>query len=217
MSSELVQLVVLAGVLIFLVLRIGSVLGTRTGFEPDETATAEPAARRRFDVIDGTPDQDIIDFADPDSAIGKALAAMKRIEPSFSVGDFMRGARQAHEMILMAYENGNLDPVRGFLAPEVLHSFDQAIMDRADKGLTVKANFIGLRETTLRSAQLDPTSREAELTVHFVSELTSMVKDLDGNVVEGDDTTIRREASNWTFGRVMGSDDPNWQLVATVE
>jgi predicted lipid-binding transport protein (Tim44 family) len=218
MSSQMIQLIVLAGVLLFLVLRIRDVLGTRDGFEPDDKQT--PPARngkRRFDVIEGGPDHDIVDFADANSPTGKALAAMKRAEPSFSVDEFIRGARAAHEMVLMAYEKGDLDNVRGFLAPDVLAAFEAGIDARADQGLTVEAKFIGLREAKLNEATYNPTSGHAELQLHFVAELTSIVRDRDGSVVEGDDTTIRREVSDWTFARIMGSDDPNWQLIATDE
>jgi predicted lipid-binding transport protein (Tim44 family) len=204
--------------LLFLVLRIRNVLGTRDGFEPDETAQPPATgAKRRFDVIEGGPDHDIGDFADANSETGKALANMKRAEPSFSVDEFVRGARGAHEMVLMAYESGDLDDVRGFLAPDVLAAFEAGIDARADQGLTVEAKFIGLRESKLTEATYNPTSGHAELQLHFVAEMTSTVRDRDGNVVEGDDKTIRREVSDWTFARIMGSDDPNWQLIATGE
>jgi len=218
MSSQLVQLIVLAAVLLFLVLRIRNVLGTRDGFEPDEnTPPPSTNGRRRFDVIEGGPDKDINDFAKADSPMGQALADMKRIEPSFSVDDFVRGARSAHEMVLMAYENGDLADVRGFLAPDLLSAFEAGIDARADQGLTVEAHFIGMREAKLTGATYNASSGHAELDLHFVAEMTSIIRDHDGKVVEGDDTTIRREVSDWTFARVMGSDDPNWQLIATGE
>ncbi len=218
MSAQMIELVILAAVLLFLVLRIKNVLGTRDGFEPeDEARPAAADPRRRFEVIDGTPDHDITDFAAADSETGKALTAMKRVEPGFSVDEFIRGARAAHEMVLMAYESGDLSSVTGFLAPDVLAAFEAGIDARADQGLTVEANFIGIREARLSSASYNQSSGHAELSLHFIAEMTSIVRDQDGNVVEGDDTTVRREVSDWTFARIMGSDDPNWQLVATGE
>ena len=216
MSAQMIELVILAAVLLFLVLRIKNVLGTRDGFEPDESATPpESNPRRRFEVIDGSPDQDIADFAPTDSETGKALAAMKRVEPSFSVDEFVRGARMAHEMVLMGYESGDLDQVRDFLAPDVLAAFEDGIDARADQGLTVEASFIGIREAKLTNASYNPTSGHAELGLHFVAEMTSIVRDQTGTIIEGDDTTVRREVSDWVFARIMGRDDPNWQLVAT--
>ena len=58
---------------------------------------------------------------------------------------------------------------------------------------------------------------EAEITVRFIGELTYLVRNAEGEVVEGDDTKVKRQKDVWTFARVMGADDPNWQLVATGE
>ena len=60
-----------------------------------------------------------------------------------------------------------------------------------------------------------PKTREAELKVRFVGELTSVVRNAEGDIVEGDPNAIKRQRDVWTFARSMGSDDPNWVLVAT--
>ncbi|MHA3914897.1 Tim44/TimA family putative adaptor protein [Halovulum sp. GXIMD14793] len=218
MSSQLIQILVLAGVALFLVLRLRDVLGTRDGFEPTTKTPAERArsGRRDFEVIEGDgPDPDIADHADPDSDEGKALASMKRIEPGFSVTEFVGGARQAYEMILMAYENGDLKTLEQFLSPEVYNSFSQAVFERADKGYSVEASFVGLREVKIVDAEFDETSKEGDVTLRFVGELTSVVKDANGNVIEGNASEVKRQKDVWTFSRIMGSDDPNWRLVAT--
>ncbi len=94
MGSQLVQIIVLAGVALFLVLRLRSVLGTREGFE--DTAAPVHTSKRKFEVIDGGgEDFDISNYIDQNSESGKALAAMKRIESGFSVEVFTGGARQA--------------------------------------------------------------------------------------------------------------------------
>jgi predicted lipid-binding transport protein (Tim44 family) len=67
----------------------------------------------------------------------------------------------------------------------------------------------------LSVAELNPTSNLAEISVRFVGELTSVVRDRSGEVIEGKPNETRRQKDIWTFARVMGSDDPNWQLVAT--
>ena len=171
---------------------------------------------RGFEVIDGGGvDHDIAGVTDPDSPSGKALASMKAVEPEFSATEFAGGARHAYEMILMAFENGDIESVRPFLSPEVAESFQAAIDQRADEGLTIDANFVGVREVKLREAEFDETTREAEISLRFVGELTSVVRDTDGNVVEGDPNEIKRQTDVWTFARNMGADDPNWTLVAT--
>ena len=91
----------------------------------------------------------------------------------------------------------------------------QAISARQREGLTIEANFVGLREMTLEDADYDATTRIAEITVRFTGELTSVVKNAAGDVVDGHPTSVKRQRDAWTFARPMGVQDPNWQLVAT--
>ncbi len=217
MSSAVIQLIVLAAVAIFLILRLKNVLGTREGYEdpivPREAAT--PRERIGLEVIEGGPDRDIIDHVPEGSDAAVALAQMKRIEPGFGVAQFLQGSRAAYEMILMAFEKGELGPIKPFLAPPVSDAFEAAVQARKDRGLEVQAEFLGLRELVLTDASFDTQSREAELTVRFGGELISVARDATGTVVEGDPRSPRKQRDSWTFSRVMGSADPNWQLVAT--
>lgn len=222
MNSAVIQLLVLAGVAIFLILRLRSVLGTREGFEKPPAPMPEPGRRaddprRDFEVIEGGVDRDIADHVPDGSEAAEALARMKGAEPSFSVTEFLQGARGAYEMILMAFERGELDSVAAFLDPDVLASFSEVVDMRAENGVTVEASFVGVRETVLKTASYDEASREAEITVRFVAELTSVVRDAGGDIIEGDPNAIKRQRDVWTFARHMGTGDPNWKLVATGE
>lgn len=219
MSSAIIQLLVLAGIAVFLILRLRSVLGTREGFEkppvplPDQQRRSAPD----LEVIEGGPDRDITDHVDDGSDAARALAAMKLVEPSFNVGEFLQGARGAYEMILMAFEKGDIESIAPFLGDDVHQTFVDVIGEREDQGLTIDAHFVGVRELTLTRASFDRDSQEAEVTVRFVGELTSTVRDSNGEIVEGDPNKIKRQKDSWTFARVMGMDDPNWKLVATGE
>lgn len=217
MNSSLIQLLVLAGIAVFLILKLRSVLGSREGFEkppvPLEEARSRP--RRDFEVVEGGPDRDITDHVPDGSPAAKALAGMKMAEPGFNVSSFLSGARGAYEMILMGFEKGEMDKIRPFLAPDVAETFGDAIAQREAQGLTVEANFVGLRELALHDATFDRETKNAEVSVRFVSELTSLVRNAAGEVVEGSPTEIKRQRDVWTFARTMGSSDPNWLLVAT--
>jgi predicted lipid-binding transport protein (Tim44 family) len=118
-------------------------------------------------------------------------------------------------MILMAFERGEIDSIRPFLADEVEASFAEAINARHREGTTIEANFVGLREITLTDAEYDQTTSSAEITVRFVGELTSAVRNKAGEVVEGSSSEVKRQRDAWVFSRRMGVQDPNWQLVAT--
>ncbi|GAB4282435.1 MAG: Tim44/TimA family putative adaptor protein [Roseovarius sp.] len=221
MNSPLLQLLVLAGIAIFLILRLKSVLGSRDGFEgpPRSAGPARPATspRKGFEVIEGGPDHDITDHVPEDSDAATALAEMKRVEPDFTVAGFLQGARSAYEWILMAFERGHLDEVAPFLSEDVYEAFAQVVDARQEQGLNVEAEFVGVRAISLADARFDTTTRRAELTVRFVGELISVVRDANGNIIEGKPGQSRRQKDVWTFERVMGSDDPNWRLVATGE
>jgi predicted lipid-binding transport protein (Tim44 family) len=220
MSSSVIQLLVLAGIAIFLILRLRNVLGTRDGFEKSVSPLPPPdtaKARRGFEVIEGGPDRDITDHAAEGSDSANALAAMKLVEPSFSVSEFLQGARGAYEMILTAFDKGELDRIRPFLSDDVFQSFGEVVAARKSRGVTVTTEFLGLRELTLAGAEFDRATGEAEVSVRFVGELLSSARDMGGNVVEGDPKAARKQRDVWTFARTMGANDPNWQLVATGE
>ncbi|NOD76054.1 MULTISPECIES: Tim44/TimA family putative adaptor protein [unclassified Ruegeria] len=217
MNEPMIQLLVLAGIAVFLILRLKSVLGTREGFEkpPLQQQPEAHKSRRDFEVIEGGPDHDITDHVAEDSEQAQTLAAMKRVEPAFSVNEFVQGARGAYEMIVMGFEKGNLDEIQPFLSEEVFETFVSVVAAREDQGLTIEAEFIGVRETTLSDVKFDKDTNEAEITMKFVGELTSVVRDRGGDIVEGNPNTVKRQKDSWTFARVMGKDDPNWLLVAT--
>jgi predicted lipid-binding transport protein (Tim44 family) len=220
MNSPIIQLLVLAGIAIFLILRLRSVLGTREGFEKPPLPAPTDAKKRakpEFEVIEGGPDRDITDHIGEGTDAARALAAMKGVDNTFNVREFLQGARGAYEMIMMAFEKGELAPVKDFISPEVFDAMAGVIEEREKNGLRVEATFVGISDLTLKDATFDRQSREAELSVRFVGELTEVVRDRAGDIVEGSSTTIKRQKDVWTFARTMGSADPNWLLVATSE
>ncbi len=217
MNGSLIQLLVLAGIAIFLILKLRSVLGTRDGFEkpPIPLDEVRPRVRRDFEVIEGGADRDITDHVADGSDAARALLAMKQAEPSFTVTPFLDGAKGAYEMILMAFERGELDSIRPFLSDDVEASFAEAIAARDHDGLTVEASFVGMKELVLHDATFNTDTKMAEISVRFVGEQTYVVRNKAGEIVEGNPREIKRQRDIWTFARRMGSDDPNWQLVAT--
>jgi predicted lipid-binding transport protein (Tim44 family) len=198
MSSSLIQLLVLAAIAVFLIVKLKSVLGSRDGFErpPQPLPPADDGdvrvRKRDFAVIEGGPDRDITDHV-PD------------------------GSPAAYEWILMAFEKGKLDDIVPLLSKDVYDSFQSVVDAREQEGLTVEATFVGMRELVLQDATFDRDTREAEVTVRFVGEITSVIRNRMGEIVEGSPTEIKRQRDVWTFARRMGVDDPNWQLVATGE
>lgn len=220
MNSPIIQLLVLAGIAVFLILRLRNVLGSREGFEKPPVALPQEQKRRSrpdLEVIEGGPDRDITDYVPEDSDAAKALVGMKAVDTQFNLGDFLQGARGAYEMILMAFERGDLSEVKPFISEDVYEAMATVIEGRREQGLSVEATFVGVSEVSVRDVTFDRTTREAEIAVRFSGELTEVVRDAAGDVVDGDPNAIKRQRDVWTFARVMGSDDPNWMLVATGE
>ena len=84
---------------------------------------------------------------------------MKQAEPSFSVTEFLYGSKSAYEMILMAFENGDLDSVKAFLNEDVYDAFASVVEARKAQGLSIEAEFIGVRDTGLIGATFDPKTQ----------------------------------------------------------
>ena len=217
MSPAVIQLLVLAAIAVFVVMRLKGVLGTRDGFEPktDRPEATAQSTKPAFEVIEGGLDRDIIDHVKMDSRAGQAFAKMKKVEPEFSVSEFLDGVRQAYEMILMAFEGDDLKTLKQFLEKDVYDSFASVIAERQKAGLSVNATFVGVREMKITGAKFNGRSKEGEITMRFVGEIVSYVEDAKGKIIEGNRDVIKRQTDTWSFARKFGSDDPNWVLTAT--
>jgi len=221
MSTQMIELLILFAIAAFVLFRLKSVIGTRTGHEaPPDFLNRDSAARAARSVPVDEAEDDVDDTGlsrpIPDSA-KPALAAMRQAEPDFSFSGVLDGARGAYEMILMAYEAGDRDTLRNLLEDDVYDAFESIIAERENTGLTVDARFIGVRDLRLESAAFDRETGEGELTLRFVGELVTAVHDAEGRVVEGDPNEVRRQTDVWTFARRMGARNPNWLLSATGE
>lgn len=218
MGNSLIQLILLAAVAMFLILKLRRTLGTREGFEKTEKpANQSSPVRPNEDELDSANvDRDISQFVDADSEAAKEFARMKQIDREFTVGDFVEGAAAAYEMILLAFADSRLKDIEPFVSEDVYESFVDTISERETEGLVHNARFLGIRQTEIRDVSMSATN-EAEITVEFVAELISYVTDADNEIIEGDDKTMRRQRDVWTFSRDMESENPNWRLVETGE
>ena len=217
----MVQVLILAAVAAFLFWRLSLVLGIRTGFEKTIDVTVKEKSKTKETDLEKKDnqtvlgDEDISDYIELDSEAGIRFQAMKTVEESFSVQNFVSGAKSAYELILMAYENGDLITLETYLSEEVYKDFEITVTDRINKGYTVDATFIGLREIRIRDVNFDEKSLSSEITVFFKCELTSVVRDSEEKIVEGSSSKVKTHTDVWTFGRVIGTVDPAWKLIAT--
>ena len=225
MGNSVIQLLVLAFIAIFLIFRLKNLLGTREGFERKKQVDMTEVEKNKssspsLEIIEGglendETDRDVTDHVKAGSKVSKELLKMKKIDKDFVLTDFLTGAREAYEMILLAFKRGDITQVNKFISKDVENAFSTDIDRRNSEMLKTEATFGGIRELTILDADLDGDSQEGEITIRFLSDLTLVVKNKNGEIVEGGQTDIQLQKDIWTFSRVLSSESPNWTLVAT--
>lgn len=208
-----VDIVLIGMVALFLVLRLWSVLGRRTGFERP-AAAGTPAKGR---VIEGEaepvppppPHRRII--PPPESPAGEVLRAMQRIDPRFHPEAFLEGAERAFRMIVTAFAAGDRRTLAPLLGPVPRAAFEQAIAAREAAGERAVAEIRGFVETAILRAELIGTI--ARITVRFVSDQVNYTRAPSGAVTHGTEA-VTEITDIWTFERDLTAGDPAWRLVA---
>jgi len=219
---------------VVILLRLRSMLGRKTGherrYDPYATRESGGTAKTQDKVVAlparGDQPQRVPEAASqkeaearigdfmPDSNPAHAgLVEIARHDPSFDPQHFIRGAKSAYEMIVTAFAEGNKRLLKQFLNRDVYDGFAGAITDREGRGDTTDTSFIGINKADIIDAEVK--SRTARVTVKFVSQLITAIKNRNGDVIEGDPKQIREVTDIWTFARELTSRDPNWKLIAT--
>jgi predicted lipid-binding transport protein (Tim44 family) len=152
-------------------------------------------------------------YAKKDSPLSKSLTALIKVDPSFDPAQFLDGAKAAYEMVVGAFAEGDVKTLEQLLGEDVLEGFTRAIAEREQRGETLTSTLVGIDKADIIEAEIK--DRQAFVTVKFVSELISVTRDTDGEVVEGDPKKVREVTDIWTFAREVASRNPNWKLVAT--
>jgi predicted lipid-binding transport protein (Tim44 family) len=220
---QFIDIIFLGLVAGFLVLRLRSVLGRRTGEEKPRDVRGRrlegesPEATAADDNVIELPSRDGGRKADRFvPSTGEVEAGLTRIavaDPSFEPDRFLEGARAAFEMIVAAFAKGDSKALRPLLADDVYTDFDTAIRQREADGRVMETEIAALTRMDITAARLQ--GDVALITVRFVSEQMVLVKDSEDRVVEGDPTRYETVTDDWTFARNTATRDPNWQLVAT--
>ena len=127
--------------------------------------------------------------------------------------EFIKGAEIAYENIIKSFSLGNLKSIKSLLDQNVLNEFNQALKDRQNNGLITDATFIGINSASIKNYK--QTNNILEVTVDFVSEIISCIKDKNKKIVSGDSEKIKKVFDTWKFSRDTRSSNPNWILVDT--
>jgi predicted lipid-binding transport protein (Tim44 family) len=211
-----VDLILFGMIAAFLVLRLRSILGRRTGFERPAQPYQPPAgANTAGPVIDGHAEAPAAattrTVPEPASPIGQALARMHAIDGSFDPTAFLDGAEKAFRMIVAAFASGDRTTLRSLLSDDTYRGFEQAITGREAASQTQVSTIHSIHSAMIEDAEL--RGSVASITVRFVSDQTSLTKDKDGAPVAGTDA-VTEITDVWTFERDLSTRDPAWRLVS---
>ncbi len=210
-----IDLVLFGLIAVFLVLRLRSVLGRRTGFErPPIDVQAAPAGPRPGPVIEGRAEAPAPapqrPMPDPASPVGAALARIGSIDRGFDPRRFLAGAEAAFRIIVTAFAAADRSALRPLLSEETYRTFDAAIAERESRGETQKTDIHSINAATIENAELAATT--ARITVRFVSDQVNVTLGRDSQPVAGTDA-VTEINDLWTFERDISTQDPTWRLV----
>jgi len=220
------DILILAMLAAFIIFRLRSVLGRRTGHErppndafsrsmESEKKPADKKSRDRDNVVP-LPERDDArekPAKEPTTPLEKGVAAIQAADPSFTEAGFIEGAKTAFEMIVTSFAMGDLGKVKAFLAKDVYENFADAVEERLKAKETLETTVVGFKSAALVDAQMN--DRTAHVTVKFVSEQINASRDRNGTVIDGDPETPVDVTDIWTFARDTRSRDPNWALIET--
>ncbi len=232
-----VTTIVFLALAVFVIWRLRSVLGQKTGNERppmDPFSRREPADPARpvasgADNVVRLPSAGVdrsaapatvapaaerwAGVAEPNTPVARGLDEIAKIEPEFDGRGFGEGAKSAYEMIVTAFAQGDRAALKNLLSKDVFDGFDRAIADRETRGEKAETTFVSIDKAEIVS--VDVRNRVAQVTVRFLSKLITATRDAAGKVIDGSPEAVVDVTDVWTFARTLGTRDPNWLLVAT--
>ena len=188
---DLILLAMIAG---FIILRLRNVLGRKTGYEDKVVSNL---SKEKFEEF-------------------KKTIKLKKQPTEFDTNQkkqFLEGAEIAYETIINSFAKGDKKSLKDLVTEEMNKNFESAIEERNSKNIKSELTFIGIKSSTIE--KFEKTAEALFFTVKFISEIISFKKDKDNNVIEGDPNKIKTVIDRWKFTRKTSSMNPNWYLAET--
>ncbi|CAN5802240.1 Tim44/TimA family putative adaptor protein [soil metagenome] len=234
------DIILIGLVAVFLILRLRSVLGKRTGNErppardPFTPPAAPPATPRVGDgpnsgndnvvplpTANAPPSRPSTSATSGPGGIratvmptaSAGIAAIRAADPGFEPIGFTGGARAAFTAIVEAFAKGDTALLRPLLDAATFTSFEAAIRGRIERNEKAETTLIGFEASDISAATLEGSA--AAVTVRFVSEQINVLRNADGQIIDGNPNEVQKVIDLWTFRRDTQSSDPNWLLIKT--
>ena len=189
---DIILLAIFAG---FIILRLRDILGRKTGYQGKPVARHFP---KGMEVLKDIENNEAIKTGNVDEEAKK---------------QFLKGAENAYEQIITSFAKGDKKALKPLLTKEMFNRFSEVIDERASKQLKYETTFIGLKSTKI--LEFKKIENIYKVSVNFVSEIITCVKDKNNQVIEGNADTIKTVNDIWSFSKNMWSQNPTWYLVDT--
>ena len=191
-SFEYIDIILLAMIAGFIFLRLRGILGTRTGFEGKAPSQLK----------------EVLKTVNQDQPV--------RINEKFddkAQKEFIKGAKIAYETVITDFsDNDNkITTSKPLLNNEIFNQFNEALKERSSRGHYAEITFIGINSATIKEHK--KIGKILTVTVDFIAEVITCIKDKDKKIVSGDPEKIKKIYDTWVFSRDITSSNPNWQLV----
>ena len=190
-SFEYIDIILLAMIAGFIFLRLRGILGKKTGFEENidsSFAHEAPPTKPKANLNANNFDEN----------------AKK---------EFIKGAMIAYESIITNFAKGKLKDIKSLLDKNIYQQFEEAIKERDEKNFSSETTFIGINSAEVKEHLQNKNM--LEVTVEFVSEIISCVKDKEDKIVSGDPEKVKKVLDTWKFSKDSRSPNPNWLLIDT--
>ena len=193
-SFEYMDIILLAMIAGFIFLRLRGILGKKNGFE----GKIPPQFTKEIQKININP-----------TAISEKFDEIEQ-------KDFLKGAQIAYETIITDFSDSDnkLIASKPLLGKKVYNQFKEALLDRDSKGNFAEITFIGIKSAVIKTHKKVEDS--LEVTVDFVSEIITCIKDKEKKIISGNSEKIKTVYDTWVFSKNIKSSNPNWLLIDTI-
>ena len=197
MSSQFgfIDIILLAMFAGFIILRLRNILGRKTGHQGKPMSRYFP---RGMETLKDIENNEAIKSGNVNEETKK---------------NFLKGANIAYEQIITSFAKGDKNLLKGLLGKEMFKDFSKVIDDRKEKKINYETTFIGIKSSKV--LEFKKIENIYKVSVNFVSEIVTCVKDKNNKVIEGNPDTIKTVNDIWKFSKNMWSQDPTWYLVET--
>lgn len=212
------DVIVIGVIAAFIILRYRAMLGEKSGRDYSEIVRTRPL--EDLEPVIQLPERDARkkeaekkpEIIEP-SAFADQLSAMRAIDSDFTSAEFLTGAKAAFEMVIDAYNDSDDETLKMLLADPIYREFKASLEANERDGRTAHTTLVAIVKADITAAKLKGNT--ATITVDFLTEQVPLVRDKDGNIIEGNASHQEAVEDQWVFERNLTSNDPSWKIIET--